>query len=74
MESASTPSANEPAKDLILVHTVQAKTNDKAHFSGKMVSSGISDVAFASVYSEKTHLKKSIMIIMIITSNRKSIY
>ena len=54
MASASTPSANEPAKDLILVHTVQLKTMIKAHFSGKMVSSGISDVGLASVYSEKT--------------------
>ena len=27
MVSVSTPSANEPAKDLILVHTVTAKTN-----------------------------------------------
>ena len=54
MASANTPSANEPAKDLILVHTVQLKTMIKAHFSGKMVSSGISDVGFASVYSEKT--------------------
>ena len=26
----------------------------KAHFSGRTVSSGISDVVFASVYSEKT--------------------
>ena len=34
----------------------------KAHFSGRMVSSGISDVAFASVHSEKTRLKKLIMI------------
>ena len=32
MASASTPSANEPAKDLNLVHTVQAKTNDKSTF------------------------------------------
>ena len=54
MASASTPSANEPAKDLILVHTVQLKPMIKAHFSGRMVSSGISDVEFASVYSEKT--------------------
>ena len=30
-----------------------------------MVSSGISDVAFASVHSEKTRLKKLIMIIII---------
>ena len=33
----------------------------KAHFSGRMVSSGISDVAFASVYSEKARLKKLMM-------------
>ena len=30
MASASTPSANEPAKDLILVHTVQLKPMKKA--------------------------------------------
>ena len=58
MTSASTPSANEPAKDLILVHTVQLKPMIKAQISGRMVSSGISDVLFASVYSEKTRLKK----------------
>ena len=55
----STPSANEPVKDHILVHTVMIK----AHFSGRMVSSGISDV------SEKKRLKKLIMII--IMKNRK---
>ena len=54
MVSASTPSANEPAKDLILVHTVQLKPMIKAQISGKMVSSGISDVVIASVHSEKT--------------------
>ena len=32
----------------------------KAHCSGKMVSSGISDVVIASVHSEKTRLKKLI--------------
>ena len=58
MVLASTPS---PAKDLILVHTVQLKPMIKAHFSGRMVSSSISDVAFASVYSEKTRLKKLMM-------------
>ena len=51
MASASTQSANEPAKDLILVHTVLLKQMIKAHFSGTMVSSGICDVAFTSVYS-----------------------
>ena len=61
MASASTPSVNEPAKDLILVHTVQLKPMIKAHFSGRMVSSGISDVAIASAHSEKTCLKKLIM-------------
>ena len=71
MVSASIPSVNELAKGLILVHTVQLKPMIKAHFSGRMVSSGLSDVAFASVQSEKTRLKKLIMII-IITSNRKT--
>ena len=43
MVSASTPSANnELAKDLILVRTVQLKPMIKAHFCGRMVSSGIS--------------------------------
>ena len=51
MVSASTPSAN----DLILVHTVHLKPMIKAHFSGRMVSSGISEIAFASV---KTCLKE----------------
>ena len=68
MASASIPSANEPAKDLILVHTVQLKPSIKAHFSRTMISSGISDVAIVLVYSEKTHLNKLIMIIMIFTS------
>ena len=54
MATASTPSANEPAKDLILVHTVQLKPMIKTHFSGRLVSSGISDVTIASVHSEKT--------------------
>ena len=35
MASASTPLANEPAKDLIIVHTVTAKTNDKSTFLRK---------------------------------------
>ena len=39
--SASTPSANESAKDFILVHTVQLKPMIKAQISGRMVSSGI---------------------------------
>ena len=72
MESASTPSANKPAKDLILVHMVQLKPMIKAQISGRMVSSGISDVAIASVHSEKTHLKKCMMIMIIIMFMNKS--
>ena len=62
MASARTPSANEPAKDVILVHTVQMT---KAHFSGRMVCNGISDVAITSVHSAKTRLKKLIKIIIL---------
>ena len=40
----------------------------KAKISGRMVCSSISDVAFASVYSEKTRLKK--LMIMIIIMNK----
>ena len=57
------------SKDLILVHTVQLKLIIKAHFSGRLVSSGISDVVIASVHSEKTSLKnlmKMMMMMMII--------
>ena len=61
MESASTPSANKPANDLIVVHTVQLKLRIKAQISGRMVYSGISDVAIASAHSEKTCLKKLII-------------
>ena len=38
MASASTPSANEPAKDLILVNTVQLKPIIEAQISERMVS------------------------------------
>ena len=37
-----------------------------------MICSGISDVAIASVYSEKTCLKKLVMIIIIIIIMNKS--
>ena len=66
MASASILSTSKPAKDIILVHTVQLKPMIKAQIPGRMVSSGISDV----VYSEKTCLKKLMMIMIIITSNR----
>ena len=48
-------------KDLILVHAVQLKPTIKVQISGRMASIGISDVVIASVYSEKTRLKKLMM-------------
>ena len=36
----------------------------KTHFSGKLISNGISDVAITSVYSEKTSLKKLMKMII----------
>ena len=72
MALVSTPSVNEPAYDLILVHTVLLKPMIKAQISGRMLSSGISDVVCSSVYSEKTHLKKLIIITeKPVTSKRK---
>ena len=72
MASAKTQSANEPAKDLILVHTVQLKPTMKEQISGRMASIGTSDVVTASVNSEKTRMKKCmiIMIIIIIIMNK----
>ena len=42
-----------------------AKTNDRAHSSGRVVSSGISNIVITSVHSFKNHLKKLMMIIII---------
>ena len=42
----------------------------KAQISGKLVNSGISDVAIASVHSKKTRLKKMLVIIIIISMNK----
>ena len=66
MASASTPSANEPAKDINFDNTVQLKPIIKAHFSGS-----VSDVAFASVHSEKTNQKNLIMILIIIKKSQE---
>ena len=55
---------------LNLVHTVQLKPMIKTHFSGRMVSSGIIDVAFASVHYEKSLLMNLIMIIIVIIMNK----
>ena len=73
MASASTLMSQQGG--LALVHAEKLKLMIKGTISGRMISSGISHVAFASVYSEKTCLKKCwIMIIIIMTSNRKTIY
>ena len=46
--------------------TVKLKPMIKAQISGKLIC----DVATASVLSEKTHLKKLVMIIIIISMNK----
>ena len=53
-----------------LVHTVKLEPIIKDQIPGKLVTSGISDVATASVHSEKTWAKKWIMIIIIISMNK----
>ena len=62
--------------DLILVHAVKLKPAITVQLSGRMSSSGISDVVTASVYSEKTRMKKlmmkmTIIIIIIIIGRAK---
>ena len=44
------------------MHTLQLKLTIIVQISGRMASNGISDVVTASVYSEKTHLKKLMLI------------
>ena len=53
-----------------LVHTIKLKPITKDQIPGKLVTSGISDIATASVHSEKTWAKKWIMIIIIISMNK----
>ena len=47
-------------QDLTLVHTIQLKP----HSSGRIASSGTSDVVITPVCSEKPHLKKLMMMMM----------
>ena len=56
-----------------LVHTVKLKPFIKAQISGKLLTSGISDVATVSVHSEKTWAKKWIMIIIIIMNKSQEL-
>ena len=72
MVSGSTPSANQPAKVLILVQTVQLKPIIKAQISGIMVSIGIIDVATVSMRSKKARLKKLLMMKMIIGRTKRA--
>ena len=51
-------------KGLILVHTEKLKPIIKEQISGKLVTCGISDVAITLVHSEKTSLKKFIIIVI----------
>ena len=53
-----------------LVHTEKKKPMIKGTISRRMLSSGISHVAFASVYSEKTRMKKCWIMIIIIMINK----
>ena len=53
----------EPAKDLILVHTVQLIPMIKHIPEEEWSLSGISDVVITSVHSEKTHLKKLMLLL-----------
>ena len=65
MASANTPSANEPAKDVILVHSTAITNHKSTNLRKNGHSSGISDVAFASVHSEKNRLKMLLIMIII---------
>ena len=69
MVSASIQSVNELARPHFSPYST-AKNNFKRPNLRKLVSSGISDVAFISVSSEKTRMKKCW--IMIIIMEKKS--
>ena len=70
MASASTSSANT-SQGPRFSPAVQLKPMIKAQISGRMVSSGISDISFASVHSEKNRLKKLMIMIIIIIITEK---
>ena len=68
MASASTLMSQQGC--LTLVQREKLKLMIKGTISGRMLSSGISHVAFASGYSEKTRLKKCWIMIIIIMMNK----
>ena len=51
---------------------VQLKPTIKVQISGRMASVGINDVVTASAYSEKTHMKKLMKMIIFISIMNKS--
>ena len=69
MASANKQSANEPARTSYSSTQYSQNKTIKAQISGRMASVGVSDVVAASVYSEKTRLKKCMMIMIIVTEN-----
>ena len=58
------------SQDLILVQAVQLKPAIKVQISGRMASIGLCDVVSASVYSEKTRMKKLMMKMIIIITEK----
>ena len=58
------------SQDFILVQVVQLKPTVKVQISGRMASIGISDVVSTSVYSEKTRMKKLMMKMIIIITEK----
>ena len=66
MASARVQISFRASKDLSLVHTVHLQPMIKTHFSGKLVSSGTSDVVITSVSFGKTRLQKLMKMIIII--------
>ena len=57
-----------PSRLNVLDLRSRLKPINKAQISGKLVTSGVSDVAIATVHSEKTRMKKMITIINKIVS------
>ena len=57
-----------------LVHTVKLKPIIKEQIPGKLVTSGISDAATASVHSEKTRSKNLIIIISMNKSQELTVF
>ena len=68
MASTSTPSVIEPTRPYFIVHTEKLKP--KGPIAKKLVSSDISHVALASVLLGENRLKKIIMIIIIIITEK----